>query len=252
MSERINSRPAPVYKYKAFFKFPTSRTQRHISSFDTEAQFTSPTLRPAVHLIFPNEQASTDQQTGKMVQYTPPPQDLSKLNPIQRYMQKGSLELSDWLRLGALIIAYWFLRPYLQKLAKRYLSTETVREGEEEQEAYRQRRVQAAIANDIRSGKKNEQGEGKTLGQLLDEGTDGFAQSSGAKAASATPVQEGEVKNRKQKKAKGVSFAPEKSEVEKTLDWEDESEFDPRREPSTLQGQAAGGDIKQWMETWTS
>lgn len=186
-----------------------------------------------------------------MVKYTPPPQDLSKLNPIQRYMQKGSLEFSDWLRLGAVVLAYWLLRPYFQRLAKRYLSDEAVQEGEEEQEAYKQRRAQAAISNGIRSGKKNDQGDGKTLGQLLEEGTDGFAHSSGAKAAPTVPVQEGDVKNRKQKKSKGVSFAPEKSEVEKTLDWEDESEFDPRREPSTSQEQA-GGDIKQWMEKWTS
>lgn len=187
-----------------------------------------------------------------MVEYTPPPQDLSKLNPIQRYMQKGSLDFSDWLRLGAVVLAYWLLRPYFQRLAKRYLSDETVQEGEKEQEAYKQRRAQAAISNDIRSGKKNDQGDGKTLGQLLDEGTDSLARSSGAKAAPTVLVQEGDVKNRKQKKPKGVSFAPEKSQAEKTLDWEDESEYDPRRQPSTSQEQAAGGDIKQWMEKWTS
>lgn len=188
-----------------------------------------------------------------MVEYTPPPQDLSKLNPIQRYMQKGSLDFSDWLRLGAVVLVYWLLRPYFQKLAKKW-SDDAVQKGEEEQAAYQQRRAQAAISDDIRSGKKRQQGEGKTLGNLLEEGADGFAESSGAKAASNVPGQDGEVKNRKQKKTKGVSFAPEKSEVDKTMDWEDESEFDPRRKPLTSQEQAEaeGGDIKQWMEKWTS
>jgi len=187
-----------------------------------------------------------------MVEYTPPPKDFSKLNPIQRYMQKGSLDFSDWLRLGAVVFAYWLLRPYFQKLAKKW-SDEAVQTGEEEQAAYEQRRTQAAISNDIRSGKKSKDADGRTLGQLLDEGADSFAETSGAKAAPAVPAQEGAVKNRKQKKPKGVSFAPEKSEVDKTLDWEDESEFDPRRKPLTAQEQAeAGGDIKQWMEKWTS
>lgn len=186
-----------------------------------------------------------------MVEYTPAPQDLSKLNPIQRYMQKGSLDTSDWLRLGAVIVAYWLLRPYFQKLAKKYFGN-GIEEGEEEQQAYQQRRAQAAISDDIRSGKKT--GEGKTLGQLLDDGAEGFVESTGAKPASAAKAEEGEVKNRKQKKSKGVSFAPEKSEVDKTLDWEDESEFDPRRKPMTSQehAQAEGGDIKKWMEKWTS
>jgi len=190
-----------------------------------------------------------------MVEYTAAPRDLSKLNPIQRYMQKGSLDLSDWLRLGALVVAYWLLRPYFQKLAKKYLSDADVKKGEEEQTSYEQRRAQAAVSDDIRSGKKTKHGEERTLGQLLDEGTDGFAASSASGARTTTvPAGEGEVKNRKQKKSKGVSFAPEKTEVDKTLDWEDESEFDPRRKPLTLEEQteAAGGDIKQWMDKWTS
>jgi len=187
-----------------------------------------------------------------MVEYVPPPKDFSKLNPIQRYMQKGSLDFSDWLRLGAVVLAYWLLRPYFQTLAKKWFET-AVEEGEEEQAAYQQRRAQAAISNEIRSGKKSKDPSGKTLGTLLEEGVDGLAESSGAKADSGAQAQEGEVKNRKQKKSKGVSFAPEKNEIDKTLDWEDESEFDPRRKPLTSQEQAeAGGDIKQWMEKWTS
>lgn len=148
--------------------------------------------------------------------------------------------------------AYWFLRPYIQNFTRR-LSGEEVTQGEAEQEAYKERREAAAVsANEIRSGKKVS--EGKTLGQLLDEGVDGFddsAKTSGAATAS-TGVNDSEVKSRKQKK-KGVSFAPEKTSIEKTMDWEDESEFDPRRKPvEGEEGASQTGDIKEWMEKWTS
>ncbi|KAK5070749.1 hypothetical protein LTR64_007474 [Lithohypha guttulata] len=187
-----------------------------------------------------------------MVDYVPPPKDLSRLNVVQRYMQKGSLDWSDYLRLAALVLTYWFLRPYIMRLAKRW-SDDAVRKGEEEQAAYQERRAAAAVAaNEIRSGKKEK--EGKTLGQLLDEGSSGAVASSGADSSAkhANETQQNEMKNRKQKK-KGVSFAPEKSETDKTLDWEDESEFDPRRGPQPVVAEVpASGDIKQWMEKWTS
>lgn len=186
-----------------------------------------------------------------MVQYrVPPPKDLSKLNPIQRYMQKGSLEWNDYMRLAVLVLAYWFLRPYIQRAAKRWMGDSSIDEGEAETEAYKQRRAAAAVgANDIRSGKKSP--ENKTLGTLLDEGADGVAATSGvhAKGIDSSEAQEGDVKNRRPKK-KGVSFAPEKSDLDKTLDWEDDSEFDPRRGPAG--SQAGNGDIKQWMEKWTA
>lgn len=186
-----------------------------------------------------------------MVTYTPPPADLSQLNPIQRYMQKGSLDWSDWLRLGAIVLAYWFLRPYLQNGFRR-LAGDAVKEGEAEQEAYQQRRAAAAVgANEIRSGKKTS--DGKTLGQLLNEGVEGFANGATSSGAATTKAdsKDAEVKSRKQRK--GVSFAPEKSEADKTLDWEDESEFDPRRKPVEGQEEApVPGNIKEWMEKWTS
>lgn len=187
-----------------------------------------------------------------MVKYTAPPTDLSRLNPIQRYLQKGSLDYSDWLRLIALVAVYWLLRPYIQNFARK-LSGEEVAQGEAEQEAYQQRREAAAVGpNDIRSGKKVP--ESKTLGQLLDEGVDGFdksATTSGV-ATTATEGNDGEVKSRKPKK-KGVSFAPEKSAADRTLDWEDESEFDPQRKAAEgEEGEPVAGDIKTWMEKWTA
>lgn len=168
-------------------------------------------------------------------------------------MQKGSLDWSDWLRLIALIALYWFLRPYIQKFVRMY-SDDAVAEGEAEQEAFKERREAAAIdANQIRSGKKAVP-EGKTLGQLLDEGVDGFDKKAATSGAAPTGADgnDGEVKSRKPKK-KGVSFAPEKSPIDRTLDWEDESEFDPRRKVvEGEEGEPVPGDIKQWMEKWTS
>jgi len=167
-------------------------------------------------------------------------------------MQKGSLEFQDYMRLGVIVLLYWVLRPHIQRLVKKW-SDDAVHSGEKEQEAYQQRRAQAATSNDIRSGKKTKDGEGKTLGQLLDEGAEGLnAEATGAKATAASESLNGQVKNRKQKK-KGVSFAPEKSEADKTLDWEDESEFDPRSPPLVSEGGTQQtGDIKEWMEKWTS
>ncbi|KAJ9655565.1 hypothetical protein H2198_005566 [Neophaeococcomyces mojaviensis] len=182
-------------------------------------------------------------------EYKPVPQDLSRLNPIQRYFHKGSLEWSDYGRLIAVVLVYWLLRPYIQRTIKRWSSES---QGEEEREAYQQRREEAKVsANDIRSGKQR--AEGKTLGQILDEGVDGQA------AAASGVVRNGEVevKNRKQqqqKKKKGVSFAMEKSAEEKTLDWEDDSEFDPTQKP-LAEGEAIPAeknDIKEWMEKWTA
>lgn len=179
-----------------------------------------------------------------MVKYTPPPEDLSGLNPIQRYMQKGSLDWADWARLIALVVAYWFLRPHLERLAKKWFG-EAAREGEQETEAYRQRRAAAAVdANAIRSAKPTS--DSKMLGQ-----TPGNLETS-TTSVSTNNQDVAEVKNRK-KKSKGVSFAPEKSEIDKTLDWEDESEFDPRKGPVAVAADEveAKGEIEQWLNKWS-
>jgi len=189
---------------------------------------------------------------GNLRQYKPVQEDLSHLNPIQRYLHKGSLDWSDYGRLILIVIVYWFLRPYIEKTIRRW-SGEA--QGEQEIDAYQQRREEAKVsANDIRSGRKKEEEGGKTLGQILDEGVDGQL----AVAASGSGIvkeDDSEVTNRKQpKKKKGVSFAAEKSSVEKTLDWEDDNEFDPRRS-RVMEGEdapAEKNDIKDWMEKWTA
>lgn len=188
-----------------------------------------------------------------MKQYqTPPPGqelDLSRLNPVQRYFHKGALDWSDYGRLLVIVAIYWFLRPYIQKVAKRW-SDES--QGDDEREAYKQRREDAQVgANSIRSGK--EPPKGKTLGDILDHGIEGHTNSASA-TATATQNEEAGMKNRKQQKSKkGVSFVAEKSAEDKTLDWEDESEFNPSlNAASTEETQPERNDIKEWMEKWTA
>lgn len=195
-----------------------------------------------------------------MVEYTPPPKDLSRLNPIQRYMQKGYLEWSDYAMLVALITAYWLIRPALQRFFKSVAAPEVV-EGEQEQDAYQKRRAQAAIdANEIRSGKAPSKADGrKTVGQLLDEGSAGFLpkEDQGVSTSTSTPAG-GQVVSRqegKKKARKGVSFAPEKSEEDRILDWEDESQWDPSKtaeaKPDARTGEVKpAGNVLDWIQTW--
>lgn len=191
-----------------------------------------------------------------MVEYVPPPRDLSRLNPIQRYMQKGSLDWSDYGWLVALVLLYWFCRPALQRFFKTMAGPE-IQEGEEEQKAYEQRRAKAAVdANSIRSGKKQQQQDkGKSLGQILDEGTDGMMQDKAT--TSSAHVADTEAVSRRtevKKKKKGVSFAPEKSAEERTLDWEDESQWDPSKTaqvmPESKSGEVKSGNVLDWIKTW--
>lgn len=190
-----------------------------------------------------------------MVEYVPPPSDLSRLNVVQRYMQKGSLDWSDYGWLIALVLIYWFSRPYIQRFVKA-TADPAVREGEFEQEAFQQRRAKAAIdANQIRSGKQRKEQDSKTLGQLLDEGPSAMMEGSAATTSAAT-VPEGDVINRSipVKKKKGVSFAPEKSEEERTMDWEDESKWDPNKVvdvvPGAKPGEVVSGNVLDWIKTW--
>lgn len=192
-----------------------------------------------------------------MVDYVPPPRDLSRLNPIQRYMQKGSLDWSDYVWLVALVLLYWFCRPALQRFFKTMAGPE-VQQGEDEQKAYEQRRAQAAIdANSIRSGQKQQPPpeKGKTLGQILDDGVDGMMPGH-ATTTSANVVHAEGVSNRTEvkKKKKGVSFAPEKSAEERTLDWEDESQWDPSKTAQVMSharpGEIQSGNVLDWIKTW--
>ena len=163
-----------------------------------------------------------------MVKYEPPPTDLSHLNPIQRYMQKGSLDREDYIRLGLLVAVYWILRPYIQKLFKKFFGgDDDVTEGEEIRDEYEQRRAKAALdANALRNSK----GASQTIAES-EKQDDVVASGSSAKEGGGTAV------NRKK-----VNFAQPKTEEEKLLDWDDE----PARRP--LAGDST--DVVSWLDRW--
>jgi Protein trafficking PGA2 len=89
-----------------------------------------------------------------MPQYVPPPASLDHLNPIQRYLQKGSLDFEDYMRLFLLVLAYFVLRPYIDAGMKRFFKHEDLSEGEEIQKEYIESKLKAKVgANEIRGAK---------------------------------------------------------------------------------------------------
>lgn len=161
----------------------------------------------------------------KMVEYVPPPADLSKLNPVQRYLQKGQLDRQDYIYLCLLVAIYFIARPAIQNFFAWFMGgSKEVEEGEKEREAYNERRARVS-ANAIRGGK--DEPEDITSDPL--EGT-----TSGANVKKGA---NGEVSNRKTKGPKG-----EKSEADKLLDWDDE----PPRAP--VEGDKS--EITKWLDHW--
>jgi hypothetical protein len=158
-----------------------------------------------------------------MVEYVPPPKDLSQLNAIQRYMQKGELEWPrDYLYLIALVAAYVICRPAIHKIMKYLISDEKIEQGEQERNAYHERRAQVG-PNAIRGVKG---AESTVVG------------SSEVNASGASTGKSGEALNRKAKGGKKVS----KAEAEKLLDWDDE----PAREG--FEGEKT--DVMAWLSKW--
>lgn len=180
-----------------------------------------------------------------MKQYQPAPTDLSRLNSVQRYFQKGSLDWSDYGYLLILVVIYWFLRPHIERIVKRW-SEESL--GEKERKAYEQRRDEAKVnANSIRSGKS--QPSGKILGSTTEDGQEGVVSAT----ATGTRNEETDLKSRKQQKSKKGASSAEKSAEDKTLDWEDDSEFDAAiKTAPSAEIQPEKNDIKEWMEKWTA
>lgn len=155
-----------------------------------------------------------------MPQYVPPPQDLSRLNPIQRYMQKGELEWNDYYWLIGIVIVYIMARPAIQKFFNTTLGgNKDEKEGAQQREAYYQRRAKVG-PNAIRGGK--------------DDPLDILSDDADVSASGASPANGGGVTNRK---AKGP-----KSEAAKLLDWDDE----PSRAPSD----GDKSDVMQWLNKW--
>ena len=156
-----------------------------------------------------------------MVQYSPPPEDLSVLNPIQRYMQKGPhFDTTDWGYLLIFVLAYFTVRPYIQKLAKWWFSDKDMKEGEKALEEYARSKAKVG-PNAIRGS------EGQEAVSMLEN--------SGETSTGSNIDKTGQVVNRKTKT---------KSEADQLLDWDDE----PERKPT----EGDKGDVVTWLDKWTN
>ena len=160
-----------------------------------------------------------------MVEYSPPPTNLDQLNPIQRYMQKGSLDKQDYFYLVLFVLAYVALRPAIKKGAAWLLASEDFKQGQKAQKEYIQNKAKAKIGvNAIRGGKDESE-------HLVDDGGIDVT-ASGIESRST-----GQVLNRKTK-----AQDPTKSEVDKLLDWDDE----PPREKQ----EGDKSDVVAWLDKW--
>lgn len=167
--------------------------------------------------------ASVHEHPSKMVEYVPAPADLSRLNPIQRYMQKGTLDWNDYYWLIGIVLVYIWVRPAIQKFfAYAIGGNEAEEEGEAERAAYYERRAKVG-PNTIRGGK--------------DEPVDVTTDAVDGTTSGASLHDKGAISNRKAKGPKG-----EKSEADKLLDWDDE----PSRGSTT----GDKSDVVQWLEKW--
>lgn len=158
-----------------------------------------------------------------MVQYSPPPDRLDRLNPIQRYMQKGSLDRQDYIYLLIFVLAYFALRPYVQKVIKWLIAPNDVKEGDQALQEHFQSRAKVG-ANTIRGAKHVEPEPVRV-------------ESSGVTTSGSNTTKAGQVSNRKVK-----STNTTKSEEEKLLDWDDE--------PPRQQTEGDRSDVMKWLEKW--
>ncbi|OCT49272.1 hypothetical protein CLCR_05222 [Cladophialophora carrionii] len=155
-----------------------------------------------------------------MVQYTPPPADLSHLNPIQRYMQKGELEGRDWAFLLIFVLAYLAARPAIQRGIKWWMADDELKEGERAQAEFLRSKAKVS-PNTIRGNKSQE-------ATTIPEGA-------GDTTTGSSLDHTGNVTNRK---------AKDRSQAEILLDWDDQ----PERRPT--EGDKA--DVVTWMNRWSN
>jgi hypothetical protein len=155
-----------------------------------------------------------------MVEYVPPPENFEHLNPIQRYMQKGSLDRQDYVWLFILVLAYFTARPYLQELFKRFFgSSDDLKEGEQIHKDYVLSKAKKS-PNAIRGQETQEL---STIPEGVEETT-----------ASGAQVTKGKVSNRKNK---------DKAVVEQLLEWDDE--------PERMEVEGDKNDVVAWMDKWS-
>lgn len=157
-----------------------------------------------------------------MVEYTPAPEDLSRLNPIQRYLQKGSLDRQDYVWLLILVFVYFTARPYIQELFKRFFNHDDLKEGERVRSEYMQSKAQVG-PNAIR-------------GTELQEPT-AIPEKSGDITTGSSLDKIGNVVNRK---------AKDKSEADELLDWDDV----PLASRKPTEGDKS--DVVAWLDKWSN
>lgn len=154
-----------------------------------------------------------------MVEYVPAPENLDDLNPLQRYMQKGSLDRKDYVWLLIFVLAYFTARPYIQELFKRWFGNqEDLQEGEQIQKDYVQSKAKKS-PNALRDPKSQDL-------SSIPEGEE--------TTATGAQVTKGKALNRKNK---------DKPVVDKLLDWDDE----PERK--VVEGDKQ--DVVAWIDKWT-
>lgn len=157
-----------------------------------------------------------------MVEYAPVPENLHELNPIQRYMQKGSLDRQDYAYLFIFVLAYFAARPYIQKLAKWFFAPKELLEGEAAQKEYFDSKAKVS-PNEIR-GEKEEQ-------------PNSISETKTAASGSNTD-KKGNVVNRKSK----AQVASQKTQEEQLLNWDDE--------PARKATEGDKSDIVAWLDRW--
>lgn len=161
-----------------------------------------------------------------MPTYTPPPASLDHLNPLQRYLQKGSLDFQDYMHLFLLVLGYFVCRPYIDAGMKKFFKHKDLSEGEEIQKEYVESKLKPKVgANEIRGAKTT----------TLESGA-GTATSGADTKLANTPV------SRKAKQpAEELGEVPEQT-AEQLLEWDDITTT------GTTEGPKA--DVLTWIDKW--
>ncbi|OAL37429.1 hypothetical protein AYO20_03278 [Fonsecaea nubica] len=154
-----------------------------------------------------------------MVEYTPAPEDLSRLNPIQRYMQKGQLDKQDYVYLILIVLVYFMARPKIEEFFKWWMGPKELQEGEQARIAYMQK---AKVGPNVIRGTET-----RSLETIPEVSAD--------TATGTNMDKKGKVVNRKTK---------DKSGTDKLLDWEDE----PERKPT----EGDKSDVVAWLDKWSN
>ena len=163
----------------------------------------------------------------KMTQYAPTP-NLDNMNPIQRYLHKGSLEPWDYFRLLLIVGGYLLLRPSIEAAMKWWFDADPGKTSQDARKHAKEAKAAAKVSpNNIRSAK------GATE---EDESTS----TAGAKASGREGNTEDEIVLRRP--GKGGSEFTAKTLEQQLLDWDDVESIRPAEGPK--------GDVTEWVQKW--